>query len=267
MRIKFAKALTLLIVVLNILAFYFLWNLLGRQKDSITDSKLKVEVTEDVRSDYNQKNIDDLIQHNVTVIFREFEHFENDIPNTVRSVASTYPDINILIVSNSVPYPPLLFNTSNYLFQNVKHVYLQLSLNNSFKARTPIYQIRTNYILFMPDSARVHTKKTIEKMFRLLKSSRERMVAATFKASKPVVCLNTHVNQREWLLQFEESTDNLCDFVKGKHAILVRTEALKELTDSFMLPFPDAFYIQAATRGVKVRGRRCGTMWTKPLER
>lgn len=261
MRVKFAKAVTLVIVVLNVVAFYFLWNLLSRQKGSSSNPKYKVVVTDDVRNDYHQRNMDDLIQHNVTVIFREFEYFENDIPNSVRSIASTYPNINILIISNSLPYPPLLFNSSNCLFQNVKHVHLQSSLNNSFKARTPLYQLDTNYVLFMPDSSRIHSKKTIEKM---LKGARKTgIVGGTFKASKAVACLNSHINQREWFIQFEESFNSpLCDFIKGKHAILVQTDILKEMTDSFMLPFPDAFYIQAAAKGVKVLGWRFKTMWS-----
>lgn len=248
MRIKFAKAVTLLIVFLNSVAFYFLWNLLGHHNDSVSRSKA---VSDDTKSELHQKNIDEIIQHNVTVIFREFENFENDIPNTVRSITSTYPNISIIIVSNSPPYPPLLFNTSYHLFQNVRHVYLQLNLNNSFKARTPIYQLSTNYVLFMPDSARIHTKKTIEKMFKILRH-RGKVIAATFKASKPVSCLNLHINQKEWVIQFEDSGDNTCDFIKGKHALLLETDVLKELTDSFMLPFPDAFYIQAAAKGIKV---------------
>ena len=242
MRIRFAKTVTILIIILNIVVFYCLCSFFGQKQER--GSKYVIENPKNE----HLKSIDDLIQHSVTVIFREFENFENDVPNTVRSITSTYPNISILIVSNSPPYPPLFFNSSNHLFHNVRQVYLQLSLNNSFKSRTPIYQLNTSYVLFMPDSARIHTKKTIEKMFKIVRNQDRAVVVATFKATKPVICLNTHINLKEWVIQFEESNGNSCEFVKGKHAMLFRTEILKELSDSFMLPFPDAFYVQAAAK-------------------
>lgn len=260
MRIRIVKIVTVSIITLNLVGLYFFCNLFGQQK---TFEKQKHYVIEDSRNEHYMKSLDDLIQDSVTVIFREFENFENDVPNTIRSITSTYPNISILVVSNGLPYPPLFFNSSNYLFHKVKHVYLQLGLNNSFKARTPILQLNTRYALFMPDSARIHTKKTIEKMFKILNDQGRAVVAATFKATKPVVCLNTHINSKEWVIQFEESSDGSCEFVKGKHALLFRTELLKELTDSFMLPFPEAFYIQAAAKGLKVSDKVIFMMFYK----
>lgn len=251
MRIRFTKTVTVVIILLNIVAFYFLCDLLGQNKGLNLENRNNYVADEPI-SENSLKTIDDIIQHSITIIFREFEHFENDVPNTIRSITSTYPNINILVISNGPPYPPLFFNSSNHLFHNVKLVYLQLSLNNSFKARTPLYQINTSYVLFMPDSARIHTKKTLEKMFKIIHYQDRAVVAATFKATKPVICLNTHINLREWVIQFEDSNDHSCEFVKGKHAMLFKTDILRELTDSFMLPFPDAFYIQAAAKGVKV---------------
>ena len=35
------------------------------------------------------------------------EHFENDVVNTVKSFLEYHPDLNVLIVSNDLPYPPL----------------------------------------------------------------------------------------------------------------------------------------------------------------
>uniref|UniRef100_T1I9E1 Uncharacterized protein n=2 Tax=Rhodnius prolixus TaxID=13249 RepID=T1I9E1_RHOPR len=243
MRIKIAKILVLLVIILNLIVFYFVWFLVGRQKQPNEDVTIKK-----IRSaEWND------VQANITVILRGFESFENDIPNTVRSIASTYPNISILIVTDTPPYPPLFFNSSLSLFQNVRLVNLQPGLNNSFEARTPLFQLSTEFVLFMPDSTRIHTKKTIEKMLRIITNERTNLVAvaATYKASKPVTCLNCHINLREWIIQFEESSSDVCDFVRGKHATLLRTEMLRKLTDPFMLPFPDSFYIQAATHRIK----------------
>ncbi|KAF6216540.1 hypothetical protein GE061_000883 [Apolygus lucorum] len=165
-------------------------------------------------------------------------------------------EILITILTQAIetpPYPPLLLNATSALFQNVKHVYLQSSLNNSFESRTPFLQLKSSHVLFMPDSARIHTKKTIEKMFKILRSEKRNLVAATFKASKPVSCLKTHINLKEWMIQFEDIRDSVCGFIKGKHATLMKTEILSKLTDPFMLPFPDSFYLQAAAQGLKTR--------------
>ncbi|XP_014243601.1 fukutin-related protein [Cimex lectularius] len=256
MRIRFAKLLALSVVLLNVVAFYFVWVLLKSQNELAGVSTGQYGQSTTVQKRVKAKRpptMNDVVQKNITIVIRGFENFENDIPNTVRSITSTYPKINILIVTDSPPYPPLLFNTSNTLFQNVRHVYLQSSLNNSFESRTPVFQLKGDYVLFMPDSARIHTKKTLEKMFKTIDEGKNEIVAATFKATKPVGCLNTHINPKEWIIQFEESNDDKCDFVKGKHATLLRTDILKTLTDPFMLPFPDSFYVQAAAKGIKTR--------------
>ncbi|KAL1114954.1 hypothetical protein AAG570_007777 [Ranatra chinensis] len=253
MRIRFAKLITLSVVFLNVIALYFIWKLYSGQDEYIQPNKPLLTTQSVVSTEFNQrKYLDEIIQKNITVIIRGFEYFENDIPNTVRSITSTYPNISILIITDAVPYPPLFLNSSNSLFRNVKQIHLQSSLNNSFEARTPLFQIKGNYVLFMPDSTRIHTKRTIEKMFKVLNKD-NLIIAATYKASKPVSCLNAHINLREWFLQYEEANSEVCDYIKGKHAILFKSKILKKLSDPFMLPFPDAFFIQASSKGIKTR--------------
>lgn len=62
-----------------------------------------------------------------------------------------------------------------------------------------MFQIKSTHVLFMPDSARIHTKKTLEKMMKIMDTEKHEIVAATFKASKPTSCLNAHINPREWV--------------------------------------------------------------------
>ena len=35
------------------------------------------------------------------------EHFENDVKNTVKSFLAFHPAINVIVVSNEFPYPPI----------------------------------------------------------------------------------------------------------------------------------------------------------------
>ena len=43
----------------------------------------------------------------VTIVFLEFEVFENDIGRTARSFREYFPNIHIVIISRRRPYPPL----------------------------------------------------------------------------------------------------------------------------------------------------------------
>lgn len=275
MRIRLARWLATAAVLLNVVALYFIWTLLagnGGARSNERSASRGVKPTAAERRRPSASDEDDAIVGNVTVVIRAFEQFDNDIANTVRSIASTYGGVRILIVSEAAPYPPLpLVNSSgeSHLLRNVAAVRLAPSLGNPFDARNPLLQIRTPHVLFMPDSSRIHTKRTLSRMMRLLsQSSRQNpqvgIVAATFKAAPPVSCLRAHINSREWTIRYEAATLGSagaegdarrryqCDLVRGKHAALVRTERLHEMTDPFIAPFPDAFYVQASALGLKV---------------
>ncbi|CAB0008867.1 unnamed protein product, partial [Nesidiocoris tenuis] len=274
MRIRLARWLATAAVLLNVVALYFIWTLLagnGGARSNERSASRGVKPTAAERRRPSASDEDDAIVGNVTVVIRAFEQFDNDIANTVRSIASTYGGVRILIVSEAAPYPPLpLVNSSgeSHLLRNVAAVRLAPSLGNPFDARNPLLQIRTPHVLFMPDSSRIHTKRTLSRMMRLLsQSSRQNpqvgIVAATFKAAPPVSCLRAHINSREWTIRYEAATLGSagaegdarrryqCDLVRGKHAALVRTERLHEMTDPFIAPFPDAFYVQASALGLK----------------
>lgn len=57
----------------------------------------------------------------------------------------------------------------------------------------------------------------------------------------------------KWTLVYTMSPSELfCDGVTGKHVLLIEKEAITKLPDPLMLPFPEALYIQAKAKTMKV---------------
>jgi hypothetical protein len=251
MRIRIAKLITIVVVLLNLVLLYCIWSLFSRNDDAQGIQLNNPWISTPLQTlKY--------VENSVTVIIRKFESFENDITKTVGSVLSVLPNISILIVSDGLPYPPL--ETLNSI-KNVKIINVRFRLEHSNEERNPLYYVRTKYVLFIPDSTRILSENSLHSMILELKRQPRNIVAAPFASTKTVNCLNIHMNIREWIIQYDIADSDLCDAVGGKHAILVESHTLKKLPEALMLPFPDALYIQTSTKDIKVQVLR-NTLFT-----
>lgn len=95
------------------------------------------------------------LSKSITVVFRQFEDFENDVADSVQSFVSAFTNMPVLVVSNSPPYPPLPFSVTNATLRNVKVMSLDLRLGASPEELNPLTFITTEYVLFVPGSTRV----------------------------------------------------------------------------------------------------------------
>jgi hypothetical protein len=251
MRIRLAKATTFAVVLLNVVVLYYIWKHVSSfgEKDPVVRRHVPRE----------KITIQDVEKHDiinsVTIIVRNFEYFENDILGTIESfVSKLYPNINILVVSDKLPYPPLnlkLFNSSNH---NVHLVTLQLDLYNPVEEKNPLSYIKTKYVLCIPDSTRIPSERVLQTMITELKKQRQSLVAVSYpSSSRSVTCLRQLLNLREWTLKYETEESEQCDAVQGKHAFLVEAQTLRRLPDPFMRPFPEALYLQTAAHNRKVQ--------------
>ncbi|XP_071439163.1 ribitol 5-phosphate transferase FKRP [Hetaerina americana] len=250
MRIRLAKLSSIVIVILNLLALIYIWKLL-----SIIGEDRSNTLNKNALKSPPPPNID--VQHlgkSVTVVIRNFEIFENDVVPTVKSVVSVFPNIHILIVSDTIPYPPLnIDQLSNTTSQNVKVLSLELQLTGSLEERNPLWYIKTKYVLFVPDSSRIHNEVALQSMMLEMKKWPHSIVALPFPTTRKPHCYLINMNRREWTLTYERKANLLeCDAVEGKQLLLVEAETLRRLPNPFMLPFPDSFYMQTAAIGVKV---------------
>lgn len=256
MRIRIAKLITFVVILLNFVALYFIWKLLSarsRIKSANTFNPTGPTLVSPIHEDIKLKPQAEFNVNDVTIIIRSFEEFDNDIPDTLKSILSIYHNVRIIIVCDKPLYPPLSINVSSVVYQNVKIIHLNPSLSSEFEERIPLYHVKGKYVLFVPDSVRFSTKQVFKIILDAFDKQSQSILAIPIKSSKPVKCLKLSIETREWLIKFtnSESADE-CDFVKGRHALFMKTEILHKLSDPFMLPFPDALYIQAASKELSV---------------
>lgn len=248
MRIKIAKVVTFVVVLLNLIALYSIWKLLAKNDRQYVEPRPKPHVPSPI---YQSSFTDD----SVTLIIRKFEYFENDVADTIQSFISIFPKLRVLVVSDNIPYPPIdlkSLNFSSSTLSRVKIFDLQFKLTNSYEDTNPISQIKTKYSLFVPDSTRSFKTKTLRRIIEELKADSSRILAITYSDKKYVDCLRINLSIREWHIQYSTSNGDICDAVSGKHLILLETRILSKLPAPFMLPFPDSLYIQTSAKNIKV---------------
>lgn len=189
----------------------------------------------------------------VTIIMREFELQENDVTLTVYSFLNIFPKMQIYIMYDELPYPPLDILINNTL-PNVKFFQVLPSLKNSFEKTYPLEYIKTKYVLFVPDSTRITSTQSLQIMLDELEKRPGIIVTASLRSQKNVAsCLLIDISIREWTLRYSTTTKKMdCDGIFGKHLILVELLTLRKLANIFLLPFPQSFYIQTAALSIKV---------------
>ncbi|CAB0028125.1 unnamed protein product [Trichogramma brassicae] len=189
------------------------------------------------------------LAHLVTIVIRQFESFENDITNTVKTILNSYPTMNIIIVSNDFLYPPLELDFTNHTLKNVKLVYLQPSFGRTVKERNPVSFITTKYIAFLPDATRLITKQTLQEA---IESASKLGIVSVPVGKNSLDCLNAKLRIKQWSLKVSKASGIECDMVSGKHVTIIDVDIINKLTDPFMLPYPNALYVQTTALGMKV---------------
>lgn len=253
MRFKVVKTITAFLIILNFISVFFIWKFFALHgKSSKGDNKLpdlENKIKSFVPATKSPEHIN-RVQSEITFVMRSFEPFDHDIIETVYSLLSIYPRVNILIITDTPFYPPIILNKTNA--STVKFVSTKPNLTGSLKDRTPILHIETRYTFFIPDSTRLNNKKIAEKLIDISLKN-DTIVAIPYK-TKELKCLKIHLDIREWFIRFDSSQlTKECDFVKGKHALFLESKLLYRVTDPFMLPFPDSLFIQLSSMSVKVR--------------
>lgn len=187
----------------------------------------------------------------VTVIFRQFEEFENDVADSVQSFVSAFPNMPVVVLCEGTPYPPFPFSATNESLRNVKVVSLELRLNASPQQLNPLSYITSEFVLFVPDSTRV-VRKVLQEAAATLTAHPSYAVAIGVGNSK-LVCQQVTWNYAEWTLQYnKDASGQLCNAVHGQHALLLRTTLLHTLPQPFVMPFPESLYLQTSVKNVKV---------------
>lgn len=241
MRLKFSK-LSFLVVFINVVLVYYSW-------------KVFLSFSNETKSSANvfQNKSIKHVSRLVTIIIRDVELNNNDVSSTVESIFHLYPNIQVFVVTNGIPYPPLRVFQTNNTSKNVRLLNLQNSFDVPHFQSYPLYYVTTPFVLFLPDSTRITNRHVVQQMVNVLLQEPDIMVAVAY-GSKELECFNATINQREWKLVLG-GKKNYCDFVDGKHGLLLDTNVLRKLNDAFLMPFPWSIYLQTSVMQYKVNIR------------
>lgn len=195
----------------------------------------------------------------VTIVFLEFEEFENDIRQTIRSILDQFPNIHIVVVSQKRPYPPLDLPRGK-----VQLVIQAVSPDQRQSSGRPENYITTPYVMFVPDSVRFDTASVPVVMLAELKSMATKkpqlkVVAAPVKTNKANECNKLTFDIKRWTLEYAVSEEEAhsyyrtCDAVSPNQVILVKAAFLHSLSAPYLRPFPESLFIQASLHHIKTR--------------
>lgn len=256
MRIKLSKIIAFLIVFVNISLFYFSLRLFSYYHKLATG-----EITSEVFIEYkpevelkllsSNKISEKLISRLVTVVIREFETHANDVSATVYSILKTFKNIQIFVLYDRIPYPPLTINHYNSSKAKLKQWNLSPSLGKPM-VKSAISSIDTKYVLFVPDATRIISTHSIQKLLKKADEYEGTIIVSPVTGNRALECFRLNVNTREWNLKYNIIKSSYCDAVEGKQVILLESELLKNLSNPFLLPFPYSLYIQTSALNAKV---------------
>lgn len=86
----------------------------------------------------------------VTVLVREFEAFDNAVPELVDSFLQQDPAQPVVVAADTLPYPPLALPR----LPNVRLALLQPALDRPAAASRPETYVATEFVALVPDGAR-----------------------------------------------------------------------------------------------------------------
>lgn len=210
-----------------------------------------IHTTNDIHKDnaLHSNNSINLITQTSAIILREFENFENEVTSTINSIIRNIPSIKIFIISDTLPYPPLLVDVYN---ENVQIITLKSSVNKPFELQQPFNIIEKDHLFIFPDSVKLENVSQISKMLKHHYQNPNSIIAAPVE-DEELLCLSLNVSLRYWTMKYREKVgSDICNVLQGTHVILVPKNLLMQFGFPFATPFTTSLYIQATLQKIKV---------------
>lgn len=198
-------------------------------------------------------------ENEVTIVFLEFEEFENDLGRTIRSILDHFPSIHVVIISQRRPYPPLDLPNGK-----IQLVVQEVSPDQKQSSGRPENYITTPYVMFVPDSVRFDSASLPVMMLAELKAMastkpQAKVVAVPVKTKQTIQCNKLTFDVKRWTLEYSTSEEEAqsyyrtCDSVNPTHVILLKAAFLHSLSSPYMRPFPQSLFIQASLHHIKTK--------------
>ncbi|XP_071169079.1 ribitol 5-phosphate transferase FKRP-like [Mytilus edulis] len=196
---------------------------------------------------YPEKFSKNLDIEEITIIIREFEDFENNLEDDIKHYNQIFGlKIDILIIVDNKPYPPLKLN----LTENVKLLRLAFDLDIPSGSENIIANIRTKTVLFVTDGCRIANMSNFKLALQKFTSQNLVKAYAIQTGIGKLSCPGIQIDRKRWTVKIEDFTGNegLCDFIDGDQAMLMKTKDLIKLASPFTRPVQKSLYFQFALR-------------------
>lgn len=251
MRIKISKCATVssCILAINLLLFLISWKYFLTGEKAIQKHPSQPEALIKILATTAKPNRNNRIQElkkflhkSLTVIIRDFYHFDNDLKYGIDHLLNFLPELKILIISDEqYPYPPMNIFTqlhvSNHTSsssskpstliykENVQFLPLTLDITKSASEMNPLNYIQTKFILFLPDNFKLSNGRQL--FNRLIKSiddehnrrerSLRKILVVPFNSNQKHLnyCFQINADIAAWSVEFQvRNSTKECDMVK-----------------------------------------------------
>ncbi|XP_011205600.2 ribitol 5-phosphate transferase FKRP [Bactrocera dorsalis] len=194
MRIRHAKLIVAVVVIANLILFYYSWK--STIWKSLTSTLMPGDAAERAASADNElggmgagaagrgggksprdklKNANKHIRKSITVVFRSFYNFENDLKASIDNLLDIVPNLSVLVLLEGTPYPPVTYErniTATSGEENtVRFINLGFDVQKTPEQLNALAAIHTKYVLFLPDSVRLTSKNLLQKILREINSA------------------------------------------------------------------------------------------------
>lgn len=246
MRIRISKFATVSIVIINFLLFLISWKyFLSSEKNlqKLSSSKPYVNEFDSITTvrNNNKNRLHELkrfLQKSLTIILRDFYHFDNDLKSGIDHLLNFLPDLRILVITDQQPYPPIsIFRSIHSLNQttnpsaliykdNVQFIPLNLDITKKASENNPLNFIQTKYVLFLPDNFKLSNARHLFQ--RLIKSIEDanntkdprKILIIPFTSNQKLInyCFSLNIDASNWTLEYSAKANTTadCDLVRYK---------------------------------------------------
>lgn len=190
------------------------------------------------------------LEPSLTVVVQDFDPFHNDLYQTVSYIARNFTAVKILVITEKLPYPPILIPR----LANVKLVVLKNDVKKCLNESRPEYHIKSNFVLFIPDGAILdgYFMRKFEHFAAAYDDTKYEGYAIPLRGTN-LKCHGILFSVKTWTLEIGSTlTNSKCGYVTGDHGILLRTKHLYQLSNPFLTPTFTSIYIQLSLIYYKV---------------
>lgn len=213
--------------------FFVSWRYFVGLENSSENETLMMKTTTKPRDRIQEAN--KFLRKSITIVFRDFYHFDNDLKSCIDHLLNLIPDLRILVISDELPYPPMNIFTSSLpsnqtatgssliYKENVQFFNLDVDFSQTASDKNPLNHIHTKYVLFLPDGFRLSNGRQLFQ--RLVKSVgqnirdkiQRRIVVVPFMSNHKDInyCFQINSDIPNWSLEYEvKNTTKTCNMVK-----------------------------------------------------